>query len=259
MKKISVINAKHYSARIIQRFTLIELLVVIAIIALLAAMLIPALSSAKQTAKSSQCLSHLKALGMDSQMYSNDFNDHMFPAYVNITNQTKLWWGTMLTNWGRNMSGTGVFLAAVKHNKLWDSNSKYMIRCPAQPNNTYGTKYGYRSSTYYVDYGMNTHVRRYDITYWSQMVKRKDFKQSPGLRMQFTDVDPAKNGFFRLMNKNTLSSIQFSWRHGKSINASFEDGHTEKIMRSKLRPGPKASMYGPNLQGTTSSTVRWPF
>ena len=82
--------------RSLQFFTLIELLVVIAIIAILCAILLPALHSARDTAQKTRCLNSLKQIGYGDLAYANDFNDCTLPAEQNINGSWKRWynlWG----------------------------------------------------------------------------------------------------------------------------------------------------------------------
>lgn len=71
------------SYRRLNAFTLIELLVVISIIALLIAILLPALSAARDVAQSAKCLSTQRQIGLAMFFYANDYNDHLPPARLN--------------------------------------------------------------------------------------------------------------------------------------------------------------------------------
>lgn len=71
-----------------KKFTLIELLVVIAIMAILAAMLLPALSAARARAKASSCTSNLKQQGVYQIMYAGDNNDHLTGSEGHVAQST---------------------------------------------------------------------------------------------------------------------------------------------------------------------------
>lgn len=212
-------------------FTLIELLVVIAIISILATILLPSLSQAKESAHRVVCANNMKAQGLAFQYYVGEFNSYP-PSYGGPAWGTENNWKNILINQG-NLTGDdpGAPLSAWG-NDLSEAGLKY-FECP-------GFDLESAARRVYGDYVYNRYFVTGDtVTEMGLSRRRPDDIQVPmsslaavvdGWALEFSAET-------QLMQWAVGSTGRFDFtRHTKLMNALFCDGHVEGVADTEVTP-----------------------
>ena len=204
-------------------FTLIELLVVIAIIAILAAMLLPALSAARDRAKSTNCLANLKSIQLGYQMYAQDYHGVLRPTALDTEGNG--WWGKTIPEYVSGASCGNYSHVEDRHYRMGEWK---VFQCPAE-----ATGWGRSADGLlpYTHYTINAQLtgRGYGM---EEGTNSNQTPVQPCAESQLTDASQAVIFMDTKKAKQFVSDLSFakeSRRHdgNKSVNCGFYDGHAE--------------------------------
>jgi len=224
-------------------FTLIELLVVIAIIAILAGMLLPALSNARDKARAISCTSNLKQISLAAITYSGDSNDFLVPQMLSNTTQ----WPHFLTYYkyipAPNNDYDKILFEDwyLKPAGVFACPSEISVPYPGLPN--FWTEGGLNAGWVGTHYGMNSKIS-YSNAYpaaasyvWYKINKIR----KPSITYFITDAHATTESTF------TAGPWCLAWlpasfahpkpRHNNSVNMLFVDGHVENKKELSLTAG----------------------
>lgn len=213
-------------------FTLIELLVVICLIAILAALLLPALVQGKTTAQRVKCGNNLRQLGLAARMYWDENGDKSFLYRAGAINGGDLWWFGWLQQWTGGREGERAF--DVTQGALYPYlRGRGVEVCPSL-NYAFqhfklkatGAAYGYGYNKHLSGISVNEISKPSDTTLFADAAQVNDF-QAPA-----SPENPLLEEFYYVSTNKFEATTHF--RHQHTANAMFCDGHVD---REKPLPG----------------------